>query len=65
MSRKDGWGQEVVLEVTIPIHGHRGQYRVHVATAWQNNGVSGNPEASDIQNAAADLTGVCVFTARA
>jgi len=36
---------------------------VVVATAWQNNGVSGKPEASDIQNAAADLTGVCVFTA--
>ena len=49
-------GQEVVLEVLSQFTATVPNTEYHVATAWQNNGVSGYPEASDIQNAAADLT---------
>jgi len=55
-----GWGQEVVWKSLSQITATLANTEYHVATAWQNNepipadrlvynGVSGNPEASDIQ----------------
>ncbi len=65
MSCKDGWGQEKLYWKSLSqFTATVANTEYHVTTAWQNNGVSGNSEASDVQNAAA-LMGVCVFPTRA